>query len=149
MRRIIGVYGSNEESRGCKGGKRCKTGSWGTFVHIDIFQGVYSLGEVFCLGLGFLFLSQLPPRKLCVVVFICGNFIQMLWFFLELTIVLNSDGNKRFGVDKLEMFASDFLFFYERKPATVLETTPPPPPIPWSLFLVHPKTQTMVNHHIT
>lgn len=130
MRKIIGFVSSTAAMKSLEAekGERCKTGSWGTFVHIDIFQGVYFFGEVFCLGLGFLFLSH-PPRILCVVIFIFGSFIQMLWFFLDLTIVLSSErvyrAQEEVGVNKLELFASEsffFFFLYERKPATVMES---------------------------
>ncbi len=50
-------------------------------MRIDIFQGGYFLGEVFCLGLGFMFLTR-PPRILCVVIFICGNFFPNVVVFL-------------------------------------------------------------------
>lgn len=139
------LYGSNEESRGCKGVRQVHGGH----LCIDIFQGVYFLGEVFCLGLGFLFLSH-PPRILCVVIFIFGNFVQMLWFFLDLTIVVSSERVKRereeVGVNKLELFASESFFFSSTNANQLLSwkavANSPQYPGPYSLFI--PK-QTMVN----
>lgn len=50
------------------------------------------------------------------VIFIFGSFIQMLWFFLDLTIVLSSErvykAQEDFGVNKLELFASESFFFF-------------------------------------
>lgn len=94
-------------------GESCKTGSWGTFVHIDIFQGAYFLGEVFCLGLGFPFSPS--SNILCCHLYF-WQFHSNVVVSLDLTIVLSSERIHRaqgeVGVNKLELFASESFFFF-------------------------------------
>ncbi len=124
MRKIIGVLSSTAAMKSLeavKGGKKCKAGSWGTFVHIDIFQGGYFLGEVFCLGLGFLFLTH-PPLEYFVLssLFVAISF--KCCFFLEpRNCPQFRKHREEVDVNKLELFASNF-FFYIRKLATVMES---------------------------
>lgn len=125
MRKIIGVLSSTAAMKSLEAvkGKRCKAGSWGTFVHIDIFQGGYFFwGEVFCLGFGFLFLTPLPREYFVLSSLFVAISFKCCGFSLDLAIVLSSENiEKRLVLINWNCLPV-ILVFYIRKPATVMES---------------------------
>ncbi len=145
------LYGSNEESRGCKGGKKCKAGSWGTFVHIDIFQGGYFFGGGVLSWFGFSVPYSPPPLEYFVLssLFVAISF-KCCVFFLDLAIVLSSENiEKRLMLINWNCLPVIFFLHTQTSYCHGKLYITLSPPIPWSLFLVDPQTQTLVNHHIT